>query len=270
MGAEAVVNPSEPLTPTLEVVLATYNGADFLDQQLQSLLQQWKQPDQLIVQDDGSTDGTAAILLEWGERHPNWIRQLPPSAQRLGPKAMFSTLLSVTTAPYVALCDQDDVWKPQRLLHGLNLIQSVEQQSPKGSNQPLLVHSDAELIDTNGHPLSKTLWQWHHVDEDPAPLWRLWIRNQITGCTVLVNRALLDLALPIPAEAILHDWWLALIACKTGGLNATPEMLVQHRRHHSNASGGSIHPWRKPIKLTRKFHAAIKQFQALQRRYLEH
>jgi glycosyltransferase involved in cell wall biosynthesis len=106
MGAEALVNPLEVGSPTLEVVLATYNGADCLEQQLQSLLQQWKQPDRLIVQDDGSTDGTAAILLDWSERHPNWIRQLPPSAQRRGPKTMFSTLLSATTAPYVALSDQ--------------------------------------------------------------------------------------------------------------------------------------------------------------------
>ncbi len=270
MGFEVVVSPPEVSRPTLEVVLATYNGADCLEQQLQSLHQQWKQPDQLIVQDDGSNDGTAAILLDWSERHPNWIRQLPSSAQRLGPKTMFSTLLSITTAPYVALCDQDDVWKPQRLLHGLNLIQSIEQRCPKGSHQPLLVHSDAELIDANGDPLSKTLWQWHHVGEHPEPLWRLWIRNQVTGCTVLVNRALLDLALPIPAEAILHDWWLALIACKTGGLNALPEVLIQHRRHQSNASGGLIHPWREPVELGRKLHAAMKQFQALQRRDWEH
>lgn len=102
---------------------------------------------------------------------------------------------------------------------------------------PLLLHSDALLIDADGQQLPGSLWQWHRVKRRAPKLWQLALRNQVTGCTVLCNRALLSLALPIPDTAVLHDWWLALLACREGGLLACPQPLLLHRRHDGNASG---------------------------------
>lgn len=225
------------VTPELEVVLATCNGAPFLDAQLRSLWQQQRRLDRLLVLDDGSSDGTAAILQRWHQRHPGWIQLLPPSPQRLGATEAFGRLLAASSAPYVALCDQDDLWLPQRLSTGLRRLQAAETHSPLGSQQPLLVHSDALLIDADGVQLPQRLWQWHRVRSHQPALWQLALRNQVTGCTVLCNRALLDQALPIPPAAVLHDWWLGLIACREGGLLACPQPLLKHRRHNRNASG---------------------------------
>ena len=239
MGPAVVVGPAlQPeLEPKLEVMLATCNGARFLEAQLHSLWQQQRRPDRLLVLDDGSSDGTTAILQRWHQRHPHWIQPLPSSPQRLGPTQAFGRLLAASSAPYVALCDQDDLWLPQRLSTGLRQLQAAETLSPRGHQQPLLVHSDALLIDAHGVPMPQRLWQWHRVSSHRPALWQLALRNQVTGCTVLCNRALLDQALPIPPAAVLHDWWLGLIACREGGLLACPQPLLQHRRHSRNASG---------------------------------
>ena len=103
MGAGVVVSTE------LEVVLASCNGGHFLDAQVQSLWHQQRRPDRLLVFNDDSSDGSAAILERWQQRHPDWIQQIPPSPQRLGPIGAFQRLLQATSAPYVALCDQDDL-----------------------------------------------------------------------------------------------------------------------------------------------------------------
>ena len=93
------------------------------------------------------------------------------------------------------------------------------------------------------------------------PLWRLALRNRITtGCTMLCNRSLLLQALPIPADAVLHDWWLALVACRCGGLIACPEPLLLHRRHGRNASGPCQH-----LPLHQRLRQRLRQWRALHR-----
>ena len=157
---------------TLEVVLATHNGAQHLEEQLRSLWQQDRRPDRLLVFDDRSTDGTEAILQRWSAAHPHWLQRLPPQPQRLGPIAAFNTLLTVSSAAWIALCDQDDIWLPQRLSRGVALLEAEEER--RGSQAPLLLHSDAELINTQGEYLGCTLWQWlGRSGRPPTAGWRV-------------------------------------------------------------------------------------------------
>lgn len=253
MGPAAVVRAR-----TLEVVLATHNGAQHLEEQLRSLWQQDRCPDRLLVFDDHSTDGTEAILRRWSVTHPHWLQRLPPQPQRLGPTAAFNTLLTASSAAWIALCDQDDIWLPHRLSRGVALLEAEEER--RGSPTPLLLHSDAELINAQGAPLGRTLWQWlGRSGHSPSPL-ELVLRNPVTGCTVLTNRALLDRALPIPPQAAMHDHWLALIAADAQGLVSCPEPLIAHRRHSANASGPD---WRRaPGRLRGK----LQQWRALRQR----
>lgn len=254
------MGPAVVVTPQLEVVLATCNGERFLELQLQSLRDQQRRPERLLVLDDGSSDGTLSILERWQRLHPGWVQRLPAAPHRLGPTATFNRLLQASSAPYVALCDQDDIWHPNRLATGLSQLQAAEASSPQGTGQPLLLHSDAELINAQGDPQGTTLWQRHRVRGQQPPLWRLALRNQITGCTMLCNRSLLLQALPIPADAVLHDWWLALVACRCGGLIACPEPLLLHRRHGRNASGPCQH-----LPLHQRLRQRLRQWRALHR-----
>ena len=252
--------------PELEVVLATWNGAAFLEQQLRSLEQQTLRPSRVLVHDDGSSDGTCAILQRWARAHPGWLELLPPLPQRLGPTAAFNRLLLASRAPYVALCDQDDLWHPERLAAGLAQLRQREAAASAGP-RPLLLHSDARLIDGQGRPLGQSLWQWHRASAEPPGLASLALRNRISGCTLLSNRALLERALPIPEEAILHDWWLALVACRLQGLLACPRQLLDHRRHSGNASGPRSSLARRPRALLERGRAVHSQWRQLHQRF---
>lgn len=258
VGLVAVVSRS------VEVVLATCNGARYLHAQLQSLAAQTHRPTRLLLLDDGSSDGTQAVLEAWQERHPTWVEQLRAPPHRLGPTQAFHRLLQHTQAPYVALCDQDDIWWPERLATGLKVLQAQESDRALGRDQPLLLHSDATLIDAAGVPLPQTLWEWHRVRRQAPSLWRLALRNEVTGCTVICNRALLKQALPIPEQAILHDWWLALIACRHRGLIRHNTSLLCHRRHGRNASG----PRRQgPVERFKSLNDRLLQWNAVLRHH---
>jgi len=144
-------------------------------------------------------------------------------------------LLEATEAPYVALADQDDIWLPHKLEASLALLQNVEQRH--GDEMPLLVHSDLELVDGAGMSLGCTYLQRQRLDPLRTASEHLVLTNVVTGCTVLLNRALLQKALPIPAEALMHDWWLALVASGLGEIAFLPEPMVLYRQHHSNVLG---------------------------------
>ena len=221
----------------VQVVLATYNGIRFLDEQIQSILMQL-QEGQLLIHDDSSSDGTSELLQRWAARDPR-IRLLsgPPQG---GASANFSYLLEHTDAPYVFCAHQDDVWLPgelQLLLSRMRFYEGVY-----GEDTPLLVHSDLSLIDEQGRLIAPSMWQY----QDLNPRWGdrfnlLLTQNVVTGCAVLVNRALLERALPVPPGASMHDHWLALVACGQGKIIWTRKPTVYYRQHINNNVGAHKH-----------------------------
>ena len=120
------MGPAALVTPNVDVVLATWNGAPYLEQQLKSLERQSLRPTRVLVHDDGSTDGTLSILDRWIQAHRSWIELLAPLDSRLGPTQAFSRLLLASQAAYIALCDQDDIWSVDRLKVGLSQLQAKE------------------------------------------------------------------------------------------------------------------------------------------------
>ena len=140
----------------IEVVLPTYNGAAFLEAQLASIDAQTLRPQRVIIRDDGSQDGTPALLRQLQKRYGNWLVLLD-SRGNLGCVGNINCLLSATRAPYVALADQDDLWHPDKLASSLRLMEWFE--ASHGNDYPLLVHADLNLIDTNGHSLGRTYFE---------------------------------------------------------------------------------------------------------------
>ena len=218
----------------IEVVLPTYNGAAYLRQQVASIDQQTLRPQRLLVRDDGSTDGTQELLVVLKTEYGDWLHLLP-SEENLGCSANVNRLLEATKAPYVALADQDDVWLPHKLEASLALLKHLE--SCQGEQTSLLVHSDLELVDGDGTLLGCTYLQRQRLDPMLTAPEHLVLTNVVTGCTVLLNRALLKQALPIPAEALMHDWWLALVASRFGEIAFLPDPTVQYRQHGANVLG---------------------------------
>ena len=218
----------------IEVVLPTYNGAAYLQEQVASIHQQTLRPQRLLVRDDGSTDGTQELLLLLKTEYGAWLHLLSADAN-LGCSGNVNRLLEATEAPYVALADQDDVWLPHKLEASLALLQHVE-RSHEGE-RAVLVHSDLALVDADGASLGCTYLQRQRLCPLRTAPEHLVLTNVVTGCTVLLNRALLNQALPIPAEALMHDWWLALVASRFGQIAFLPDPMVRYRQHGGNVVG---------------------------------
>ena len=174
----------------------------------------------------------------------------------------------------MALADQDDQWLPEKLESSLTLLKQLEQIH--GVEMPLMVHSDLALIDSDGTPLGCSYLQRQRLDPSRTGLDDLVLTNVVTGCSVLLNRALLQKALPIPAEALMHDWWLALVASANGVIGFLPEPAVLYRQHGSNVLGAQgiglrriigrlLHPrGHGPRAL---FRAVVRQASLLQHRF---
>lgn len=258
----------------VEVLLATWNGAEHLEAQVDSIHSQSLRPIRVLVRDDGSTDGTAELLEDLASRWPDWLILLP-SGPRLGSSGNFAALMMASTAPYLALADQDDLWDHNKLALSMEAMRNLEERHP--SRIPLLVHSDLRLISGNGLPLAQSFLEHQHINPHRCSSDALVLQNVVTGCACLFNRALLEQALPLPDAAVQHDHWLALVAARSGAIGFIPHPLLSYRQHGGNAIGASGSGWlylfNRILHLGRRngpmerLQAALAQAEALQKRF---
>lgn len=220
--------------------MATYNGSAYLDAQIESLQQQTLKDWLLLIRDDGSTDDTIDILGKHTEHDPR-IQLLHDDQGNLGASACFGRLIEeafARGANYVACCDQDDVWLPRKLEDAVEAMRTLERS--QGTHTPLLVHSDLEVVDEQLQTLSDSFMDFENIPRpDNPPLKVLLVQNHVVGCTALFNRALLEIALPIPADVRMHDWWLALCARCFGKLGYMPDAPIRYRQHTANTLGAA-------------------------------
>ena len=227
-------------SPKIAILLATHNGETYLDEQLESLVAQDYSDWMILARDDGSSDRTVECLERWATREPR-LQLLPPSEHPSGAASQnFSVLLEAaldTSAELFCCCDQDDVWHPQKLSV---LSQSLEliETGADGRKLPSLVHSDLEVVDKTLNPIHPSFVQRMGLSPaSEADACRLLSKNEVTGCAMIFNRALLEQVVPIPDQAIMHDWWIAVIAAYVGVLRFVSEPLVRYRQHDSNTLG---------------------------------
>lgn len=232
-------------TPLIIVLMPVYNGERFLGEQIDSILGQSHKNLQLILRDDGSTDASPAILQKYASAHPDQVQILQDDKGNLGAMGSFSELMQwVLKQPaggsevYVALADQDDTWHPEKLQQCLQAMIKAENEQPQ---VPMLVHSDLKVVDATGCEISASLMQYQGLDPSRTKFAAQLISNTVTGCTSLANMALLKKALPVPPEAVMHDWWLSLVASAFGRLIFLPTALVDYRQHGRNTLGAREH-----------------------------
>ncbi|MEI8365031.1 MAG: glycosyltransferase family 2 protein [Parachlamydiaceae bacterium] len=260
---------------TVDVVMATYNGAPFVAQQIESILSQDYPAVRLIIRDDSSTDGTLAILEGFARNYPERIIILPSDTGRLGIRGNFSLLMAHARADYVMLADQDDVWHQTKITKTLAGMKLLEQRYPLSQettvvddkvkryfessnvasrlNPPLLVHTDLTVVDQHLQVIAPSFWRHTRINAARTnTLNRLLVQPVVTGCTVMMNRSLLNLVLPIPEICVMHDSWIALVAAAFGHVEALPDQTVFYRQHGKNAIGAkkfySFAYWREGMK----------------------
>ena len=220
------------------VALATRNAGAYLAAQLASIQAQTHDAWTLLVRDDRSHDHTVETLLAAARRDPR-IELLSDFDGTLGIAANFGRLLETARergATHVFLADQDDVWQPDKLARQLAALRAAEARL--GAGTPALVHSDLEVVDAELRTIHRSFLAFMGLRHEPrSPLRTLCAQNFVTGCAAGVNRALLDAALPVPAAAVCHDWWLALVAAATGEIFFDRARLTRYRQHGRNAVG---------------------------------
>lgn len=218
------------------VLLATSNGAVYLSFLLSSLESQTCRPDRVFVRDDNSNDLTPGILKTFCAEHPDFVHILADNSDRLGTIGNFSKLLSHADTRYILFCDQDDVWLPGKLEKTLSVMREAENRF--GLDVPILVHTDLCVVDANLQTIATSFWKYQNLSPQLGfNLNREMPQNVVTGCTVMINRPLANLASPIPQNVIMHDWWLALVAAAFGQIVYLDEPTVLYRQHGTNSIG---------------------------------
>lgn len=221
----------------VDVLLATYNGATFLEQQLDSLAGQDFANWRLIVRDDGSSDGTLELVEKFAAKADQSVLILRDGEKGLGASRNFGRILANSTAPYFVFCDQDDVWLPHKLSTTLAAIRGEEQRS--SAHTPVLAHCDLEVVDEDLQPIAPSFRLFANL-RNPLPGEEgryLMMQNYVTGCAMMGNASLREKALPIPDVAMMHDWWLALTAAGLGRVVEIGEPLIRYRQHGRNTLG---------------------------------
>lgn len=230
----------------VDILLSTYNGQMYLRSQLDSIIRQSFQDWRIIVRDDGSVDGTLTkVLNEYQSRLGNKMHIL--SGENIGVTASFSKLLEHSTAPYVMFCDQDDIWFEDKIQTMLQHTQGIEKLH--SSNTPVLTFSNLSLVDQDGVEMGLDFWHFHGINPYHKSLNRLLLQNVVTGCACMCNRALVNVSMPIPNAAILHDWWLALNAALFGELGVVDRPTINYRQHSANQVGARNVSYKRALKM---------------------
>lgn len=219
------------------VVLCTFNGERFLDAQLASLLAQSCLPDQIVIHDDASADGTwtrlQAFAAEAGARGVPVALQRNPA--NLGYVGNFQQALQAASGELLFPCDQDDVWHPRRI----ELCKQAFADAPG----LLLLHTDARLVDAAGSPTGQRLFEVLGVGARELAAMHagralevLFRRNIVTGATMALRRQLLATAMPV-APGWSHDEWLAVVAAMLGRVDTLEQATIDYRQHGGNQLG---------------------------------
>jgi glycosyltransferase involved in cell wall biosynthesis len=238
------------LQAPLYILLGTYNGAKYIEKQIESIQNQNMREWILLVRDDGSKDNTVELVTRF-RKEDGRIRLISDKRDNLGATRNYATLMTIARdegAKVVFFSDQDDVWLPNKLALQLKRMHDIE--NVFGANTPILVHSDLTVVDENLQTLADSFMACRHMShEEQVPLSILLTQNYITGCAAGINRSLLGLALPIPEPALMYDWWISLCAAAFGkiGFIKTPTLL--YRQHNDNRVGakefrGMLNPLR--------------------------
>lgn len=231
----AAHTPSGLQAPPVEILLAAFNGGRFIAEQIDSLRQQSYRDFCVLMLDDGSEDDTPAFLDSLVREDPVRFRRIPDWPRRRGAAASFGRLLEASTAPRVMFCDQDDVWVPTKIERTLEEMDRAERDT--GRDMPTAVFTDLQIVDEELCRISPSYWTYRNINPSRLALRQILTQNVMSGMTMMLNRPLVDLCLPIPSEALMHDYWVALTASAMGRLVYLPRATVLYRQHQHNVVG---------------------------------
>lgn len=214
----------------VDILLATYNGEEYLREQIDSILNQTHTEFRLLISDDGSKDSTRKILEEYKNKDSRV--EVFMQEKNLGVVKNFEFLLGKVEAKYYMFSDQDDIWKENKIEKSLNKIE-------EGFD---LVYSDLEVVDENLNVTYNSYWKLKGIYNKIKKynnFESLYLNNFVTGCTIISRKDLIKDVLPLPntSKYVLHDYWISLIISQNGKISYVEEPLIKYRQHKNNKVG---------------------------------
>ncbi|MGF9699864.1 glycosyltransferase family 2 protein [Paenibacillus sp. MABNR03] len=223
--------------PKVCIMLSTYNGSKYINEQMESLLAQSKVDVQIIIRDDGSSDETVQKLSEYAKSRPDQIRVI--EGKNLGVIGSFFELMRQTEPVYdfYAFCDQDDVWNSDKLSRAVTKLQLRQ------SNVPLMYCSSTQMVDQDLNNLNV----WPTLPPKPLSMYNAMVENCCVGCTMVLNPITFERvrrSIPIDLKPIImHDRWIYLYVSAFGEVIFDEEPMILYRQHQGNVLGGSNEGW---------------------------
>lgn len=219
----------------IAILLATYNGEKYLEEQLESILNQSFEDWVVYIRDDCSMDGTVDILKHYCSRYPDKFILIDNLLEvKLGSGRNFMELLYLVESNYYMFCDQDDVWLSNKIEISFDAMLEIEKFS---NDKPILIHTDLIVVDEFLNTMQDSYWKVTKFDLHSESL----VTNIVTGCTLLFNSKVKNLAFPYPKELIMHDYWLFLLAITNDGVIVPIyEPTVLYRQHLNNVLGVNV------------------------------
>ena len=223
----------------IHIVMCTYNGEKYIQEQVQSIIDNSVQDWNIIVSDDQSTDNTIRII----ERFQNtYYGKIHLSVNKTKKGAIDNFLSSIYTIglrmnhdDFIMLCDQDDVWNTDKICRTLEGMK--EQIEIYGNDAPLLICTDVSVVDDQMDIIHGSFRKMNHYNINNLDFSHLMMENKVQGCTVMMNKSLAVMLDRLPHHASMHDGWLALIAAAFGRIKYIDEPTMMYRQHAANVQG---------------------------------
>ncbi|MGL6064747.1 MAG: glycosyltransferase family 2 protein [Fusobacteriaceae bacterium] len=209
-----------------QILMSTYNGEKYLEEQLESLINQTYKDIKLLIRDDGSTDKTLDILKHYKKKYPTLIEI--EFGKNLGVVSSFFKLIELSDqrVDYFAFCDQDDYWEENKIENAIKNIKN---------NSPFLYFSRTKLVDENLKFIDISLKNKIKINFRNAI-----VENVVTGCTAVINKKMMCLLKKRkinPKNILMHDWWLYIVASFMGEIFYDKESYILYRQHSNNVVG---------------------------------
>jgi glycosyltransferase involved in cell wall biosynthesis len=217
----------------IAILLSTYNGENYLEDQIKSIINQTYANWTLYVRDDGSTDRTLDILRRYASEYTN-INILYDEIHR-DACCSFLWLLSEVDSQYYMFCDQDDVWIENKIEISFLTMVTQEKQTP---DIPIIVNTDLVVVDSALNSIDTSFWRYAKINPYPDHAYNYVVTNYVTGCTMLFNQHAKRVSLKLNKYILMHDYWIALnVLHHKGVILPLPLKTVLYRQHSSNKLG---------------------------------